>query len=46
METTCALDIILAARDAAGVQFSYGHNAVGVRRREPGMVRPVVAAGS
>jgi hypothetical protein len=33
-----------AFRGAAVMQFSYGHHAVGVRRRDPGTVRPVVAA--
>ena len=31
-------------RDVAAVQFSYGQSAVGVFRRDPGTVRPVVAA--
>ncbi len=46
MATTGELGLVLAARGAAVVQFSYGHNAVGVSRRDPGTVRPVVAAGS
>ncbi|HUT36467.1 MAG TPA: hypothetical protein VNE39_23470 [Planctomycetota bacterium] len=40
------LSMRLPAQDAAAVTFSYGHHAVGVLRRGPGAVRPVVAAAA